>query len=111
MRRTSKLVEGEINPVKKKRAEDAVWNGPSEPDASKSSLAIQWKGMKLSKSFAVEKPLKEHQNHRGTKIRVFRMNFRAPFLPPFFPHSVLSGHGRVRGGIRTLEESLSCYRF
>ena len=25
-------------------------------------------------------------NHRGTKIRAFRVCFRAPFLPPFFPH-------------------------
>ena len=25
-------------------------------------------------------------NHRGTKIRVFRVCFWAPFLPPFFPH-------------------------
>ena len=28
---------------------------------------------------------KEYLNHRGTKIRVFRVRFRAPFLPPFFP--------------------------
>ena len=29
---------------------------------------------------------KEYLNHRGTKIRVFRVRFQAPFLPPFFPH-------------------------
>ena len=31
------------------------------------------------------KATKEYQNQRGTKIRVFRVWFRAPFLPPFFP--------------------------
>ena len=29
---------------------------------------------------------KEYLNQRGTKIRVFRVPFRAPFLPPLFPH-------------------------
>ena len=33
------------------------------------------------------KDTKEYLNQRGTKIRVFRVCFRAPFLPPFFPHS------------------------
>ena len=33
------------------------------------------------------KATKENLNHRGTSIRVFRACFRAPFLPPFFPHS------------------------
>ena len=33
---------------------------------------------------------KEYLNHRGTKFRVFRVHFRAPFLPPFFPHVSLS---------------------
>ena len=28
---------------------------------------------------------KEYLNHKGTKIRVFRVRFRAPFLPPFSP--------------------------
>ena len=32
------------------------------------------------------KATKEYLNQRGTKIRVFRVCFRAPFLPPFFPH-------------------------
>ena len=35
----------------------------------------------------VERPLRVHLEHRGTKIRVFRVCFRAPFLPPFFPYS------------------------
>ena len=30
--------------------------------------------------------LKRTPNHRGTNIRVFWVCFRAPFLPPFFPH-------------------------
>ena len=29
---------------------------------------------------------KAYLNHRGTRIRVFRVWFQAPFLPPFFPH-------------------------
>ena len=32
------------------------------------------------------KATKEYLNQRGTKIRVFRVCFRAPFLPPIFPH-------------------------
>ena len=32
------------------------------------------------------KATKEYLNQRDTKIRVFRVCFRAPFLPPFFPH-------------------------
>ena len=32
-----------------------------------------------------EKATKEYLNHRGTKIRLFRVRFRALFLPPFFP--------------------------
>ena len=32
------------------------------------------------------KDTKEYLNQRGTKIRVFRLPFRAPFLPPLFPH-------------------------
>ena len=28
---------------------------------------------------------KEYLDHRGPKIRVFRVCFRAPFLPPLFP--------------------------
>ena len=31
------------------------------------------------------KDTKEYLNQKGTKIRVFRVRFRAPFLPPFFP--------------------------
>ena len=31
------------------------------------------------------KATKEYLNQRGTKIRVFRVLFRAPFLPPPFP--------------------------
>ena len=33
------------------------------------------------------KATKEYLNHMGTKIRVFRVCFQAPFLPPIFPHS------------------------
>ena len=33
------------------------------------------------------KATKEYPNHWGTKIRVFRVCFRAPFLPPFLSHS------------------------
>ena len=29
------------------------------------------------------KATKEYLNHRGTKVRLFRVCFRAPFLPPF----------------------------
>ena len=32
------------------------------------------------------KATKEYLNHRGTKIRVLRVCFRAAFLPPFLPH-------------------------
>ena len=32
------------------------------------------------------KATKEYLNQRGTKIRVFRVFFRAPFLPPFLPY-------------------------
>ena len=32
------------------------------------------------------KATKEYPNHSGTKIRVFRVCLRAPFLPPSFPH-------------------------
>ena len=32
----------------------------------------------------IGRPLKEYLNHRGTKMRVFRVCFRAPLLPPFF---------------------------
>ena len=32
------------------------------------------------------KATKEYLNQRGTKIRVFRVRFRAPFPRPFFPH-------------------------
>ena len=32
------------------------------------------------------KATKEYLNQRGTKIRVFRVLFRAPFLPPFSHH-------------------------
>ena len=32
------------------------------------------------------KATKEYLNQRGTKIRVFQVCFRAPFLPPFFAH-------------------------
>ena len=35
------------------------------------------------------KDTKEYLNQRGTKIRVFRARFRAPFLPPLFPHFAL----------------------
>ena len=38
------------------------------------SCAVHWKATK------------EYLNQKGTKIRVFRVLFRAPFLPPFFPH-------------------------
>ena len=31
------------------------------------------------------KATREYLNQRGTKIRGFRVLFRAPFLPPFFP--------------------------
>ena len=31
------------------------------------------------------KATKEYLNQRGTKIRVFQVCFRTPFLPPFFP--------------------------
>ena len=54
---------------------------------------ISW-GPKDHKQFEESRPdtccilwkdTKEHLNQRGTKIRVFRVCFRAPFLPPFFP--------------------------
>ena len=32
------------------------------------------------------KATKEYLNQRGTKIRVFRVCFRTPFLPPFFAY-------------------------
>ena len=35
------------------------------------------------------KATEEYLDHRGTKNRVFRVRFRAPFLPPLFPHSSL----------------------
>ena len=31
------------------------------------------------------KATEEYLKHKGTKIRVFRVCFRAPFLPHFFP--------------------------
>ena len=38
----------------------------------------------LAASFLSWKATKEYLNQRGAKTRVFRMRFRAPFLPPFF---------------------------
>ena len=54
---------------------------------------IQWKGASLQWFLLRRVPFpkswkatKEYLNQRGTKIRVFRVWSRAPFLPPFFPH-------------------------
>ena len=43
-------------------------------DAHRTAQSLVWKATK------------EYLNQRGTKIRVFRVCFRAPFLPPFSPH-------------------------
>ena len=59
-------------------------------------VAFPWDSFKspaentLQNKFKIfEKPLREYLNHSGTKIRVFRVCFWAPLLPPFFPHSSL----------------------
>ena len=50
----------------------------------------------IGNDFLIWKATKEYVNHRGTRIRVFRVRFRAPFLPPIFPQfSPLSPSGPV----------------
>ena len=54
-------------------ASRALPNRNESPNRKHSaSLDLNWKATK------------EYLNQRGTKIRVFRVRFRAPFLPPFF---------------------------
>ena len=60
------------------------------------SALVQWerympsvprmKGVGHKNLYAIWKAIKEYLNHRGTKIRIFRVCFWAPVLAPFFPH-------------------------
>ena len=52
---------------------------PLHPDCGKSCYFYRISCMNW-------KATKEYLNHRGTKIRVFRVCCRAPLLPPFSPH-------------------------
>ena len=58
----------------------------SFPGFSGSSSEVPRKFPGLPQKFLGWKATKEYLNQRGTKIRLFRVCFRAPFFPPFFPH-------------------------
>ena len=61
-------------------------NPPELPRSPSRSDSSQEAGRKIVLIVMVWKATKEYLNQRGTKIRVFRVCFQAPFLPPFFPH-------------------------
>ena len=64
------------------------WTGPIANSSEIVARQQFSKTFRISRSFSSKHALEghwEYLNHRGTKIRVFRVCFRPLFLPPFFP--------------------------
>ena len=60
------------------------WKEPCSPKPYSARFRYSHSRIELDQLW---KATKEYLNHRGTNIRFFRVCFRTPFLPPFFPHS------------------------
>ena len=75
----SRKIEHKFKEAEKSRAEQpinraSVPNMRNLPDPERHKERLSWTATK------------EYLNQRGTKIRVFRVLLRAPFVAPFFPH-------------------------
>ena len=55
-------------------------------ERNKTAVSQSQKAQRAKTIAVIWKATKEYLNQRGTKIRVFRVCFRTPFLPPLFPH-------------------------